>query len=157
MINFTKSIITNSPEETQNLGIKIGKLVECGTVISLIGDLGSGKTAFVQGLARGLGVSEDYYITSPTFTIINEYPGRCRLFHVDLYRVNDPEELENIGFIDIVNGVGVTAIEWADLLPDNFIQNHLTLRIVRVDDTSRELSFFSYGHKIEELINKIVL
>ena len=117
MKNFTKSIITNSPEETQNLGIKIGKLVECGTVIALTGDLGSGKTAFVQGLARGLEISEDYYITSPTFTIINEYPGRCRLFHVDLYRVNDPEELENIGLRDIVNGIGVTAIEWADLLP----------------------------------------
>jgi tRNA threonylcarbamoyladenosine biosynthesis protein TsaE len=157
MINFNKNIKTNSPEETHALGIKIGKLVECGTVIALKGDLGSGKTAFVQGLARGLEVSEDYYITSPTFTIINEYPGRCRLFHVDLYRVNDPEELENIGFNDIVNGSGVTAIEWADLLPENFLHNHLTLRIVRVNDTSREISFFSYGHKLEDLINKIVL
>jgi tRNA threonylcarbamoyladenosine biosynthesis protein TsaE len=78
-------ITTHSVEETRELGRKIGLLIKQPFIIALIGDLGCGKTAFVQGLALGLGVPADYYITSPTFTLINEYPGRWPLFHVDLY------------------------------------------------------------------------
>ena len=142
MITYEKDIVTGSPEETGILGFKLGNLVECGTVIALTGDLGSGKTAFIQGLARGLDVPEDYYITSPTFTIINEYPGRCRLFHVDLYRIYHMDELDDIGLDDIINGNGVTAIEWADRLPDNFLQDHLALKILSINDSSRKYLFF---------------
>ena len=79
-------LTTHSLDETLSLGINIGKMLNAGAIIALTGDLGSGKTSFVQGLAKGLDVSERYYITSPTFTLINEYPGRYRLFHIDLYR-----------------------------------------------------------------------
>ena len=88
---------THSPEETFDLGRKIGSLIDDPIVLALSGDLGSGKTVFVQGLARGLEVQPEYYITSPTFTLVNEYPGRLRLFHIDLYRLDHFGDLEDIG------------------------------------------------------------
>ena len=90
-------ITTQTAQETQKLGIKIGQRITHPLVIGLSGDLGSGKTAFVQGLAEGLEVPGEYYITSPTFTLINEYPGRFPLIHIDLYRLDDIRDLEDIG------------------------------------------------------------
>ena len=95
-------ITTRSAAQTRKLGHCLGRAIHQATVIALTGDLGSGKTAFVQGLAKGLNVSEKYYITSPTFTIINEYPGRLCLFHVDLYRIAHLAELEEIGLEEIL-------------------------------------------------------
>jgi tRNA threonylcarbamoyladenosine biosynthesis protein TsaE len=91
-------ITTCSALETLALGRRVGALARPGLVLALYGDLGAGKTVFVQGLARGLGVPEKCPVTSPTFTLINEYPGRLRLFHIDLYRISDLVELDDIGF-----------------------------------------------------------
>ena len=110
------SLTTNTTTETQNLAELIGQHATPGTIITLNGDLGSGKTSFVQGLAKGLDIPNDFYITSPTYNIINEYPGRLPLYHIDLYRLHGADELTEIGFYDIINGNGVTAIEW----PGNF-------------------------------------
>lgn len=146
---------THSAEETRLLGEKIGTQLEKGTVIALTGDLGSGKTAFVQGLARGLGVPPEYYITSPTFTLINEYPARYPLFHVDLYRIGDPTELEDTGIFEILHGNGVVAIEWADKLDQNTLSEHLAVDFEIINDETRKITMTSYGHHTFILLEKL--
>ena len=148
-------IITSSFEETQNLGQKIGKQLKPGAVIALTGDLGSGKTVFVQGLARGLDVPNHYYITSPTFTLINEYPGRHPFYHVDLYRIETYDDLEEIGFYEILSGVGVTAIEWADRLRQSDLNHHFSLHFEIIDDVSRKIFLVAYGLEEINLIWKV--
>jgi len=108
-------IETASPEETQKIAAKLGEKLKPGDVVLLFGDLGAGKTTFVQGLARGLGVPEDYYVQSPTFALINEYPGRVPLYHVDLYRLA-PEDVYDLGLEELVEK-GVVVIEWSERLP----------------------------------------
>ena len=103
------------PEDTFALGQKIGELVKPGTVISLVGDLGVGKTVFTQGLAKGLGITES--VNSPTFTIVQVYDGgRLPFYHFDVYRIGDIEEMDEIGYEDYFYGEGVCLIEWADLI-----------------------------------------
>ncbi len=103
------------PEDTFALGQKIGELVKPGTVISLVGDLGVGKTVFTQGLAKGLGITEP--VNSPTFTIVQVYDGgRLPFYHFDVYRIGDIEEMDEIGYEDYFYGEGVCLIEWADLI-----------------------------------------
>ncbi len=101
-----------SLEETQRLGMLLGTLAQPGDVILLDGDLGAGKTAFTQGIGRGLGI--DATINSPTFTILKEYQGRLPLYHFDLYRIDDPEEMASLGFDDYFDGDGVCVVEWAE-------------------------------------------
>lgn len=106
---------TNSQEETFELGRKIGAQAEAGQIYTLTGDLGVGKTVFSQGLAAGLGIREA--VVSPTFTIIQEYDsGRLPFYHFDVYRIGDPEEMEEIGYDDYFFGKGVCLIEWAELI-----------------------------------------
>ncbi|RUM88744.1 MAG: tRNA (adenosine(37)-N6)-threonylcarbamoyltransferase complex ATPase subunit type 1 TsaE [Thermodesulfatator sp.] len=114
---------TRSPEETQALGESLARRLSPGDLVALVGELGSGKTTFVQGLARGLGVPPEVYVTSPSFTLVNEYPGRVPLFHVDLYRLS-PEEVEDLGLSEMLFR-GVMVVEWAEKLPP-----HLTPRFV---------------------------
>ena len=117
-------IETFSPEETEELGIHFGKEAKPGTVCTLIGDLGVGKTVFTKGLAAGLGITEP--VSSPTFTIVQVYEeGRLPFYHFDVYRIGDIEEMEEIGYDDYFFGNGICLIEWAELieeiLPDNVI------------------------------------
>ena len=115
---------SNSYEETQKFAEEFSKTLEAGDVLCMYGDLGVGKTAFVQGLAKGLGIDEP--ITSPTFTIVNEYSGRLPLYHFDVYRIGDVEEMEEIGYEDCFYGDGLCLIEWANLieeiLPEHYRQ-----------------------------------
>jgi tRNA threonylcarbamoyladenosine biosynthesis protein TsaE len=115
-----KRIISESPEMTAELAAEFAKTLKSGDVICLDGDLGVGKTAFVQGLARGLGING--YISSPTFTIVNEYDAPLPLYHFDVYRIADSEEMYDIGFDEYIFGKGVCVIEWSknisDILPD---------------------------------------
>lgn len=136
---YSQTLTTSGLRETHALGQHIGASLRSGTVIALTGDLGSGKTAFVQGLARGLDVPEDYYITSPTYTLINEYPGRYPLFHIDLYRLDDPDSFEDIGLYDILHGEGVAAIEWAERLPKDALPEHIAIHLEILDDDSRKI------------------
>ncbi|MBU1162704.1 MAG: tRNA (adenosine(37)-N6)-threonylcarbamoyltransferase complex ATPase subunit type 1 TsaE [Proteobacteria bacterium] len=155
MLNKQVQIITNSPDETRALGEKTGKNLDLGTVLALTGDLGSGKTIFVQGLAKGLDIQDDYYITSPTYTLINEYPGRYHLFHVDLYRIGNYADLDDIGLYEILSGDGVVAIEWADKLPKNLLAEYLAVHIDILNDKSRKISIAAYGLIGENLIKKL--
>ena len=105
------------PEDTFVLGQKIGELVKPGTVISLVGDLGVGKTVFTQGLAKGLGITEP--VNSPTFTIVQVYDGgRLPFYHFDVYRIGDIEEMDEIGYEDYFYGDGLCMIEWANLIEE---------------------------------------
>ena len=114
---------SNSYEETQKFAEKFSKTLKAGDVLCMYGDLGVGKTAFVQGLAKGLGIDEP--ITSPTFTIVNEYSGRLPLYHFDVYRIADSDEMYEIGYEEYFFSDGVCLIEWGtlieELLPDSTI------------------------------------
>ena len=112
------TITTRSESETATVGRELAATLSAGDVVLLYGDLGAGKTAFVRGLAEGLGVHRDE-VSSPTFTLVQEYRGgRLALFHVDLYRLNDPRETDDLGLDEIAEG-GVMAIEWAEKLGDD--------------------------------------
>ena len=110
-------IITHSPEETRALGERLAGAIGPGTVVAFTGDLGAGKTAFISGMARGLGIEER--VTSPTFTIVNEYEGgRLPLFHFDMYRLGSADELFDIGWEDYLARGGVCAVEWSENVAD---------------------------------------
>jgi len=148
-------ITTDSVAETQSVGQILGATLKQPFIIALNGDLGSGKTAFVQGVAKGLDVSEKYYITSPTFTLINEYPGRHRLIHVDLYRIEYIAELEEIGLDEVLNRDAVIAIEWADKLPEGSLPDHLTFQFKIISEESRKIDIFAYGHPENNLLKAV--
>ncbi len=119
--------ISNSPDETQTFAADMAKRLRAGDVLCLYGDLGAGKTAFVQGLAKGLGIDEP--ITSPTFTIVNEYEGRLPLYHFDVYRIADSDEMYEVGFDEYVYGEGVSVIEWPQLIADILPERRYNIEI----------------------------
>ena len=124
----TRTIETNSPEETFALGRQIGEQAEPGEVYTLIGDLGVGKTVFTQGLAVGLGIQDA--VNSPTFTIVQVYEdGRIPFYHFDVYRIGDVEEMDEVGYEDYVYGEGVSLIEWADLIEEILPEHYRRITI----------------------------
>ena len=130
--------ITNAPEETEALGEKLAKLLRPGTVLAYLGDLGAGKTAFTRGLARGLGCRET--VTSPTYTIVNEYlGGRLPLFHFDMYRLTSSDDLWDIGWEDYLDRQGVCAVEWSENVPEA-MTGALTVRIEKLGDSVRRIT-----------------
>jgi tRNA threonylcarbamoyladenosine biosynthesis protein TsaE len=148
-------IITRSVHQTQRLGECLGRLCRPDTVLALTGDLGCGKTTLVQGLARGLDVPADYYITSPTYTWINEYPGRMPLFHADLYRLTAPEEIEDIGLPEIFHAGGTLAVEWADRIEGLLPDRRLTLSMETVEDTLREIRVSARSDEMVTILDKL--
>jgi len=148
---ITRIMNTDSVEETMDIGRKIGQKVSRGMTICLTGDLGTGKTHFAKGLAEGLGIKDN--ITSPTFTIVNEYhEGRIPFYHFDVYRVNDIDEILQVGFEEYVYGQGVTLIEWADMieaiLPDEFI--HVKIEKTQ-NENERIITLKSFGRDYDFL------
>ncbi len=130
--------ITHSPEETEALGQALGQSLKGGEIIAYTGDLGAGKTAFTRGLARGLGIS--MAVTSPTYTLVNEYTGgRLELFHFDMYRLGSSEELFDIGWDDYLLRGGVCAVEWSENVADA-MEAAIWVRISRLDDDSRQIT-----------------
>ena len=157
MISRQFQITTHTPDETQKLGKTIGKWIEYPLVIGLSGDLGSGKTVFVQGLAEGLEVPGQYYITSPTFTLINEYPGRFPLFHIDLYRLDGTSDLEDIGLDELLYDQAVFAIEWAEKMSGDLPAGHLAMTFEITADDYRKISLIAYGHSPADLLKALEL
>ena len=139
------SIETHSPEETKELAASLGRALEGGEVLALSGDLGAGKTCFVQGLAQGLDVGDDVYVRSPTFTLVDAYPGRRILYHYDLYRLSDVDELEAIGWRDCLDGEAVVAVEWANRLEEYLPEQRLELSIELGKEDSRRFRLRCYG------------
>lgn len=151
------SVVCGHEDQTRRLGEICGRLIRVPTVLFLIGDLGSGKTMFVQGLARGLEVPEEYYITSPSFTLINEYPGRLPLFHIDLYRLESNLDPDELGLTEALSGDGVAAVEWADRLPPGFRIDRMEIRFEIGEGRDRTLRLFSYGQDASCLIEELIL
>jgi tRNA threonylcarbamoyladenosine biosynthesis protein TsaE len=135
---------TTSADETQALAERLGRLAAAGDIIALAGDLGAGKTAFVQGLARGLDV-RSARVASPSFTIVNEHAGRLPLIHADLYRLADPEELEELGFRDYLGRGAVVAVEWFEQAPAALPRERLEIRLVATAPETRELEVRAIG------------
>ena len=130
--------ITNSPSETEALGAALGRILPPGTVLAYRGDLGAGKTAFTRGLARGLGCPD--LVTSPTYTIVNEYlGGRLPLFHFDMYRLSCAEDLWDIGWDDYLDRGGICAVEWSENVADA-MEDPVIVTIEKLGDTSRRIT-----------------
>lgn len=139
----------NSVEDTTKLGINLGKLLKSGNIVCLTGDLGTGKTHITKGIAKGLGIEDN--ITSPTFTIVNEYEtGRLKLNHFDVYRVSDPDEIYAIGFDDYIFSDAVSIIEWAnyieEILPQDFLHILIEKDLSQGEDY-RKITITPYGEK----------
>ncbi|MBW1698962.1 MAG: tRNA (adenosine(37)-N6)-threonylcarbamoyltransferase complex ATPase subunit type 1 TsaE [Deltaproteobacteria bacterium] len=152
---FAYQVSTRCAEQTHGLAQKIGEAIESPAILALTGDLGSGKTVFIQGLAKGLGVPEDYYVTSPSYTLINEYPARIPFFHVDLYRINSIEEAEDIGLWEILHGNHIVAIEWADRLEHDLPSDNLAIHLEITSEKSRKIDFTASGQRHINLLKKI--
>ncbi len=120
-------IRTHSMDETVEAGVRLGSLLDKGDLLCLYGNLGTGKTAFTSGIARALDIHG--YITSPTFTIVNEYKGKMPLYHFDVYRIADPEEMFEIGFEEYIGGEGVVVVEWAELIEDILPRERIRVQI----------------------------
>ena len=130
--------ITNSPEQTEAIGQRLGSVLTPGTILAYEGDLGAGKTAFTRGLAKGLGAKEP--VTSPTYTIVNEYlSGRIPLFHFDMYRLASSDDLWDIGWDDYLERGGVCAVEWSENVPDA-MEDAITVRIEKLGEDSRRIT-----------------
>lgn len=147
--------VTRSEEQTRRLGEWFGRHVSAPMVFALVGYLGSGKTIFVQGLARGLEVPAGYYVTSPSFTLINEYPGRRPLAHIDLYRLDADLDPDELGLTDILKSDGVAAIEWADKLPAQAASDRIEVRFEIGEGDRRTLLFLAYGQEPASLLKAI--
>lgn len=148
------SVITTSQEQTWRTGELLGARLNAGDTVCLYGELGAGKTSFSYGIALGLEVDEKY-ITSPTFTFVNEYEGRVPFYHIDLYRLEDPDELENIGFDEYIDSDGVTVIEWAERAENELPVERLSVYLSSVDEHSREIGFLAEGERYEKLLEEL--
>ena len=132
------TIISKSEAETEAAGERFAKTLPDGAVVALYGDLGAGKTALVRGMARGLGI--DARVSSPTFTIVNEYLGARELYHFDMYRLGSSDELFDIGWEDYLSRGGVCAVEWSENVADAFEGDEITVRIEKTSESGRKIT-----------------
>lgn len=146
---------SGSSEQTANLGHLLGTLLEAGAVIFLCGELGSGKTCLSQGIARGLGVPSEVAVTSPSYTLMNQYQGRLELNHFDLYRLGDPDELQELGFDHYLGGEGVSLVEWADRFDLN-PGDYLRISLLHEAPEHRRLDFRAAGESHRRLLQQLV-
>ena len=147
-------IFLQTAVETEKLGNVLGKLAQSGDVFCFTGDLGAGKTLMSRGISLALGVAEED-VTSPTFAIMNIYEGEeLEVRHFDLYRLNRPEELEDIGFDEYAGGEGVTLIEWAELFPDQLPEEYMQVTLLN-DGAGRKAVLTPKGERYEELLQEV--
>lgn len=146
------TLITHDPKETYAIGKLLGERLQPGDVVALSGELGAGKTCLTQGIAAGMGIGPEYPITSPTFTIINEYPGRLTLYHLDMYRLADAAELRDIGFEDCFNNRGVVVIEWAEKIMDDLPAGTLFILLTYLDANKRQIVISRCRKRNDQLI-----
>jgi tRNA threonylcarbamoyladenosine biosynthesis protein TsaE len=151
------TVTSRSPEETFLIGKSIGRNLIEKDIVALVGDLGAGKTCLAQGIARGLGVPDEYQITSPSFTLINEYQGRMMLYHFDLYRLSRASEMNDMGYEEYFFGEGVSVIEWADKMTGILPHESLFVLINYTEENERNIIISGQEKKIamisEELGN----
>jgi tRNA threonylcarbamoyladenosine biosynthesis protein TsaE len=149
MVAFSWIVDTEGEEETEALGERLASRLEPGDILALYGELGAGKTCLVRGIARGLGIDEGS-VASPSFTLINEYPGRVPLVHLDGYRLDSAEAFEELGLEDYFEGEGVLVIEWAEKVPD-LPEERIDIAIQWVDENRRHFRIRAQGKVVERL------
>ncbi|MFB3108449.1 MAG: tRNA (adenosine(37)-N6)-threonylcarbamoyltransferase complex ATPase subunit type 1 TsaE [Candidatus Binatia bacterium] len=148
-------VLSRSNAQTQSWGRKLGRLLGGGEIIGLTGELGSGKTCFVRGLAQGLDVDKGAWVRSPSFTLINESDGRVPLFHVDLYRLSSVTEIEELSLRECFFSDGVSVIEWFERLPEDEVYEYLRIHFEHEDANKRKLTFTTHGSRYEEIVEKL--
>jgi len=151
------AVITRNEAETKALGKRLGELLLPGCFVALYGELGSGKTRFAQGVALGVGVPPDIHVTSPTYTILNEYQGEYPLYHFDLYRLGGDEDIAELGFGEYFYGSGVCLVEWAERLVSELPAQHLKVYFYRDDNDTRRIEFEWCGDRYEKLVRSLFL
>lgn len=149
----TLKLVTHSPEQTQKLGEGIGKLAEPGDIFLLVGKLGAGKTCLTQGIAYGLDIQE--YTLSPSFVIMRELHGRLPLYHMDFYRLENIEEISDLGLDDYLYGQGVCVIEWADKGLDVLPDDHLLIKIDYLSDNERNFVIEPKGERYIRMLTQL--
>lgn len=148
------TITTTSARETEALGRRLGALLRSGDVIALSGDLGAGKTALAHGIAEGVGASG--YVASPTFTLVREYSGPVPIYHVDLYRLDTPQQIEDIGLDEMLERPGIVVIEWAEKADRWLPKEHLWVTIRFMDDgDTRQIAFVPNGARYETVASRL--
>lgn len=150
------SLVSTSEQATVALGRELGRLLLPGDFIGLIGDLGSGKTHFVRGVAEGDEVATDVCVTSPSYTLLNEYAGRVPLYHFDLYRLRGDADIVELGFDEYFYGDGACLVEWAERLDEELPGENLKICFSHLDDTSRKIELISTGSRYDNLARQLV-
>jgi tRNA threonylcarbamoyladenosine biosynthesis protein TsaE len=150
------ALISNSEKETQLLGKRLASFLKPGDIIALRGDLGSGKTTFTKGIAVGLGVKNSQYVSSPSFVIVREHAAICRLYHIDLYRLDNIEDIEYIGIQEYLDSDGVTVIEWAEKLGPLTKREYISITIKTLSPKKRRLNIKPYGKRYSNIIGRYI-
>ena len=153
--NTSLTIETHSREQTQAVGWRLGRAAMPGDLLLLVGELGTGKTCLTQGIARGLNI--DSHVRSPTFVLATEHQGRLMLYHIDLYRIDQISEAQDLGLDEYIEGGGVCVVEWANKAIPVFPAEHLRIELEHTGDESRGLTFTAHGHRYTELLNALGL
>jgi tRNA threonylcarbamoyladenosine biosynthesis protein TsaE len=149
---LTLEILSKRAEDTLRLGEILGRCLSSGDVVALVGELGSGKTCLTQGIARGIGVSARYHVTSPTFTLINEYPGDITLYHLDIYRLSGPVDLEDLGYEEYFYGDGIVVIEWAEKIQSVLpAEKCCFIHLRYVDENTREIKISGPAERMAKI------
>lgn len=149
-------IDSHSPEETFNLGFKIGKRLKKGDIICLNGDLGSGKTTITKAIAKALGIEDN--ITSPSFTIVNEYYGDVELYHFDVYRIDDIEEMYDLGYEEYFFSEGICIIEWSNMIEEILPKERLVITLENKEHSdNRKINIQAFGKRYKELLEEVGL
>jgi len=149
------SILSRSAAETRRWGRRLARLLSGGEIVGLTGELGSGKSCFVRGVAEGLAVGGEAWIRSPSFTLINEYRGRLPIYHIDLYRVTDPKEMEELDLKEHLYSDGVSLVEWFEHLSAGAAEEYLHIGFAYADGARRRLTFTAYGSRYQELLQDL--
>jgi len=148
------TLTATTAADLQAIGERLGRALAAGDVLALVGPLGAGKTTFVQGVARGVEVPAERHVASPTFALVNEHPGRVPLVHADLYRINDPRELDELGLADAFDRAAV-AIEWLDRFPEAAPSERLTIEIAIGVAGIRAVTFHATGARAAALVGAL--
>ena len=136
---------SNHPDETRRIGENVGRALTAGDVVALIGDLGTGKTCLTQGIARGIGLHADRLVSSPSYTLINEYEGLIPIYHIDLYRLDKRDHVWELGLDEYLEGDGVCVIEWADVILDQLPKHTIQIKLCWIDESSRAIEVNGRG------------
>lgn len=148
-------IMSDSPDATERLAERVAQLLQPGDFVSLLGELGAGKTRFAGGIAKGLGVDQSIPVTSPTYTLLNIYQGRIPLYHFDLYRLSGDDDIVDLGFSEYFSGNGICLVEWPERLNRELPSSRLEIRLHYLDDRCRDIELISTSSRHDRLLAQL--